>query len=130
MKIQGSLELLLKSGDYNPLLQQIQPLNHKSNDKHDNPAPIKNNRKKTIIENRGGNLTPINETFGAKRKKLNDSNVVDQTTKDTEDKMMSQNMLLKNNYDWRLSRSMDAGGDDRVDLDKLIDPASECEKSS
>ena len=25
---------------------------------------------------------------------------------------------------------MDAGGDDRVELDKLIDPASECEKSS
>ena len=32
-KIQGSLELLLTPGYYNPLLQQIRPLNHKSNDK-------------------------------------------------------------------------------------------------
>ena len=129
MKIQGSLELLLKSGDYNPLLQQIHPLNHKSNDKHGKPSPINNTRKKRIIENRGVNLTPINEILGAKRKKLNDSNVVDQATKDTEDKIMSQNMLLTNNFDWRLSRTMDAGGDDRVDIDKLLDTASECEKS-
>ena len=80
------MELLLKSGDYNPLLQQIHPLNHKSNDKHSKPAPIKNTRKKTIIENIGGNITPINEIFVAKRKKLNDSNVVDKSTKDKEDK--------------------------------------------
>ena len=39
-------------------------------------------------------------------------------------------MLLTNNFDCLLSRSMDAGGDDRVDLDKLLDPASECEKIS
>ena len=43
--------------------------------------------------------------------------------------MLSQNMLLTNNFDWQFSISMDAGGDDRVDLDKLLDPASECEKS-
>ena len=98
--------------------------------KNGKPDLIKNTHKKKIIENRGGNLTPINEIFGAKRKKLNDSNVVDKATKDTEDKMLSQNMLLTNNFYWRLSRSMDAGGDDRVDLDKLLDPASECEKHS
>ena len=82
-----------------------------------------------IIENRGGNINPINESFGAKRKKLNYSNVVDQATKYTEDKIMSQNMPLTNNFDWRISISMDAGGDDRLDLDKLLDPVSECEKS-
>ena len=76
------------------------------------------------IENRGGNLNPINETFRAKINKLNYLNVVYQATKDTEDKMLSQNMLLKNNFDWRLSRSMDGVSDDIVDLDKLIDPVS------
>ena len=39
-------------------------------------------------------------------------------------------MPLTNNFDWQLSRSMDAGGDDRVELDKLLGPASECEKRS
>ena len=39
-------------------------------------------------------------------------------------------MLLTNNFDWRISRSMDDGGDDREELEKLLDPASECEKSS
>ena len=48
IKIQGSLELLLKSGDYNPLKQQIHPLNHKSNDKHGKPTPIKNTLKKKL----------------------------------------------------------------------------------
>ena len=44
--------------------------------------------------------------------------------------MLSQNMLLTNNFDWRLSISMYAGGDDIVELCKLLGPASECEKSS
>ena len=102
MKIQGSLELPLESGDYNPLLQKIHTLNHRSNDKHGKPSPIKNTRKKIYIDNRGGNITPINDIFGAKREKLNDSNVVDQETKYTEDKMLSQNMPLTNNFVWRL----------------------------
>ena len=48
MKIQGSLELILKPGDYNPLLQQIHPLNQKSNDKHGKSDAINNTRKKKL----------------------------------------------------------------------------------
>ena len=40
------------------------------------------------------------------------------------------NKMLLNNFDWRISRGMDAAGGDRVKLDNILDPASECEKSS
>ena len=55
---------------------------------------------------------------------------INKSTKDKEDKMLSQNVLLENNFYLRLLRSMDAWVDDRVELDKLLDPAPECDKSS
>ena len=53
------------------LRKQIYTLNHKSNDKHGKPVPIKNTCEKKVIDNRGENLTPINEHFGSKIKKVN-----------------------------------------------------------